>query len=138
MARSFDQEHVLVLYRSSARADAALRSICERGSRATVVVLARQETPRSGCCDTRSVLWNDLCRDMAREDLSRAVGVVGDRAGFEFRVLVAPDREVVSAVAREAHARGADKIVLADPRGAGLGRLELRRLRRGSAVQVST
>jgi hypothetical protein len=137
MARSSAQEHLLVLYRSSARADAALRSICGRGSRVTVVVLARQETPRSGCCDTRSVLWNDLCRDMAREDLSRALGVVGDRTAAEFRVLLAPDREAVSAVAREAQARGADEIVLADPRASGLGRLELRRLRRGSPVQVS-
>jgi hypothetical protein len=136
MGRSRDHDHVLVLYRSSDRADAALRSICERGSRVTVVVLARQEAPRSGCCDTRSLLWNDLCRDMAREDLSRASGAIDDAARVEFHVLLAPHRDAVSAVASEAIARGADEIVLADPHGSGLGRLELRRLRRWSAVPV--
>jgi hypothetical protein len=137
MAPSLQDEHVLVLYRPSDRADAALRSICERGSRVTVVVLARQEAQRSGCCDTRSVLWNDLTRDMAREDLSRALAAVDDRAHVDFHVLVAPDREAVSAVASEALARGADEIVLADPRATGLGPLERRRLRRHGAVPVS-
>ena len=37
----------------------------------------------------------------------------------------------------QALARGADEIVLADPRASGLGRLELRRLRRRSPVAVS-
>jgi len=37
----------------------------------------------------------------------------------------------------EALARGADEIVLADPRASGLGRLELRRLRRRSPVAIS-
>jgi hypothetical protein len=39
---------------------------------------------------------------------------------------------------REALAREADGIVLADARGSGLGRLERRRLRRNSAVPVNT
>jgi hypothetical protein len=137
MAQSLDREHVLVLYRSSERADAGLLSACERGARVTVVALARQESPRSGCCDTRSVLWNGVCRDLASEDLARAWGVVGERAGVEFHVLVAPGRDAARALASEALARGADEIVVADPRGAPLGRLERRQLRRWSAVPVS-
>jgi hypothetical protein len=74
---------------------------------------------------------------MAREDLSRALAAVDDRAHVDFHVLVAPDREAVSAVASEALARGADEIVLADPRATGLGPLERRRLRRHGAVPVS-
>jgi hypothetical protein len=57
--------------------------------------------------------------------------------GVEFEVLAAPDRKVVDAIAREALTRGADEIVLADPRGSGLGRLERRRLRRRSTIPVS-
>lgn len=129
-------QHVLVLYRSSDRADAKLRSISERGSRVTVVALARQESPRSGCCDTRSVLWNGVCRDLAHEDLARAWRVIGDRAAVDFHVLVTPAHDAVGALVTEALARGADEIVLADPRGSGLGRLERRRLRRRSAVPV--
>ena len=109
MDASARPRHTLLLYRSSERADDALRSMCSRalegGSLVTVVVLAREEDARNGCCDTRSVLWN-------------RVGKVAD------------------SVAREAVARGADEIVLSDPRGSGLGRLELRRLRRSSAVPV--
>ena len=137
MAEPSESEHVLVLYRSSDRADAALRSLCERASRVTVLVLARQEPEQSGCCDTRSTLWNGICRDLAQEQLSRAMAAVDDRATVGFHLLVAPDRDAVRALAREALAREADEIVLADPRGSGLGRLERRRLRRSSAVPVT-
>ena len=137
MARVLADEHVLVLYRSGDRADAALRSVCEGGARVTVVALARQESARSGCCDTRSTFWNGVCRDLAREELAKAWRTVGDRPGVEFHVLIAPGREAAQALASEALARGADEIVLADPRASGLGRLELRRLRRHSAVPVS-
>ena len=133
--------HTLVLYRSSDRADSALQAVCqharERASRVTVVVLARQEDPRSGCCDTRSVLWNQVCRDLANEDLARASRAVENQAGVHFVVLEAPDRKVVDAIAQEAFTRGADEIVLADPRASGLGRLEQRRLRRRRAVPIS-
>jgi hypothetical protein len=133
--------HTLVLYRAGDRADTALRSLCQRAndgeSRVTVVALARQESPRNGCCDTRSVLWNEVCRDLANEDLARASRAVGGQAGVEFDVLAAPDRGVVDALAREALTRGADEIVLADPRGSGLGGLERRRLRRRSPVPIS-
>lgn len=133
--------HTLVVYRSSDRADSALHSLCQRArdgaSRVTVVALARQEDPRNGCCDTRSVLWNRVCRDLANEDLARASRAVGNQAGVEFEVLAAPDRKVVDAIEREALSRGADEIVLADPRGSGLGGLERRRLRRRSVTPVS-
>ena len=65
----FGAAHTLVLYRPSARADVTLRSLCQRAregaTRVTVVVLARQEAQQKGCCDTRSVLWNDLSRQLA-------------------------------------------------------------------------
>jgi hypothetical protein len=133
--------HTLVLYRSGDRADTALRSLCERArggeARVTVVALARQEFPRNGCCDTRSVLWNEVCRGLANEDLARASRAVGNQPGVEFDVLAAPDRRLVDAIVSEALTRGADEIVLADPRASGLGRLERRRLRRRSAVPLS-
>lgn len=140
MATPLGGKHTLVLYRSSDRADTALRSLCQRtsdgASRVTVVALARREDARNGCCDTRSVLWNEVCRDLANEDLSRALQAVGNQAGVEFEVLTAPDRKVVDAIAREAIARGADEIVLADPRGSGLGGFERRRLRRHSTIPI--
>jgi hypothetical protein len=137
MAIAAGGSHTLVLYRSSDRADIALRSLCGGASRVTVVAVARQETPPKGCCDTRSVLWNEVCRDLAAEDLSKASHAVENQTGVEFAVLPAPDRKVVDAIAQEALTRGVDEIVLADPRGSGLGRLERRRLRRESPVPVS-
>ena len=65
-----------------------------------------------------------------------AVQAFDGREGVAFHVLLAPDSEVVEAIAREAVERGADEIVLADPRGSGLGRLERRRLSQSSAVPV--
>ena len=130
------REHALVLYRASATADAALQSLSESDARMTVVVLAREETQRKGCCDTRSVLWNRICRDLAREDLSRAAHAVSDRSRVEFQVLGAPASDPASAIASEAARCGADEIILADPRASGLGRIERRRLKRRSAVPV--
>ncbi|HEX6651778.1 MAG TPA: hypothetical protein VF072_03475 [Thermoleophilaceae bacterium] len=124
------REHALVLYRASATADATLKSLSAREARMTVVVLAREEAPRNGCCDTRAVLWNRICRDLAREDLSRAVDAIGGRKRVEFQVLGAPASDPTGAIAREAVRCGADEIILADPRGSGLGRMERRRLRR--------
>ena len=133
--------HTLVLYRSSARADEALRSLClaagESGSRVTVLALAVEERPANRCCDMRSVFWNAVCHERALDDLTRAARALDERAEVDFGVLVAPGHRVVSALAGEALARGADEIVLADPRRSGLGRLERRRLRRRSPVPVS-
>jgi hypothetical protein len=133
--------HSLVLYRPSARADDALRRRCldarEHGRRVTVLALAAEERPHSGCCDTRSVLWNRICRDLAGEHLRRAALLVDRNPDVDFGVLVARTGRAGETLANEALARGADEIVVADPRASGLGRLELRRLRRSSPVPVS-
>ena len=102
-----------------------------------MLALAAQERPSSRCCDMRSVLWNQVCRELARDDLMRAAQAVDGQTGVDLDVLVAPGRQVVSALTREALARGADEIVLVDPPRSGLGRLERRRLRRRSPVPVS-
>jgi hypothetical protein len=130
-----------VVYRPSARADDTLRSLCavarEHGDRITVLAVAAEERESSGCCDTRSVLWNQVCRDFARDHLARAAQVVGPHAEVEFDMLAARPGRAVDTLTREASARGADEIVLADPRASGLSRFERRRLRRSSPVPVS-
>jgi hypothetical protein len=65
-------------------------------------------------------------------------GVDTEKMFATLDVLAAPDREVVDAVPREARTRGADEIVLADPRGSGLGGRERRQLRRRSAIPVAS
>src|SRR3954452_12403402 len=60
----------------NAFADAAARPVRDRArdaaSRVTVLVLPTQEPTQSGGCDTRSVLWTEVCRDLANEDLFKA------------------------------------------------------------------
>ncbi len=133
--------HTLVVYRPSARADETLEDLCttarEDGGRVTVLALAAEERAANGCCDTRSVLWNGVCRDFARDHLVRAARVMGPHADVDFGVLPARVGHAVETLAREATARGADEIVLADPRACGLTRFERRRLRRSSPVPVS-
>jgi hypothetical protein len=133
--------HTLVLYRAVRRADAALRRLAQaadqRGGRETVLSLARPEPESSGCCDTRSVLWNGICRELASEDLALAALAVDGSQAVELDTPVCSDRHVAEAVTGEALARGADEIVLADPRSSGLGSLEKRHLRRRSPVPVS-
>jgi hypothetical protein len=139
MATSNTRVHTLVVYGASDRADAALhrlaRTAVERGDRVTVLSLAAQEKVSRGCCDLRSGLWNEICRDLARDDLARAARAAG--AGVDCGVLAFADLRAADAVLREAQARGADEIVLADPRVGGLGRLQRRRLRRLSPVPVT-
>lgn len=133
--------HTLVLYRPTERADAALHALSKaartRGSRVTVLALVPEERPSSHCCDTRSVLWNQICRDLARDDLARAALAVDGQAEVDFDMLVVRGRGAVDTLASEALALGADEIVLADPTASGLGPLERRRLRRRSPVPVS-
>jgi hypothetical protein len=133
--------HTLVVYRPSARADEALRGLSvaarDHGDQITVLALAAEERPSSRCCDTRSVLWNGVCRDFAHGHLARAAEVVGPHAGVDFGVLAARVGRAVDTLAWEARARGADEIVLADPRASGLTRFERRRLRRSSPIPVS-
>ena len=156
--------HTLVIYRASGRADAELgelaRAVRERGGRLTVLALAVEEPVKRGCCDTRSVLWNRITREIAQKDLARARMVVEDAAeaeavdngaevevgvrvdggrdllDVEFGVLRHTGRRVSEAVEREALRRGADQVVLADPGSCGLSRREQRRLR-ASALATS-
>src|SRR5215212_8089660 len=126
--------HTLVIYRPSKRADVVLRTLAQtRGGRVTVLSLAPQEPASKGCCDTRSVLWNCLCRDLAHEHLTRALAAVDGQRVIEVAVL---DHEGRRAVEAEARRLDATRIVLADPRVCGLGRRELRRLRASSPVPV--
>jgi hypothetical protein len=132
--------HTLVVYGPSARADAALRRLAEttseRGGRLTAVRLVAQESEAQGCCDTRSVLWNEICRDLAREDLARARLAVEGHEGVQLDVVLFSGRRPDQAVVREALARGADEVVLADHRVTPLGRLARRRLRLTSPMPV--
>jgi hypothetical protein len=125
-------DHTLVIYRASVRADAALgelaRAARERGGRLTVLALAVEEPTDRGCCDTRSVLWNGIQRELAENDLMRARLAVGDAAEVELDVLVHTGRRVPEAIRRDAQRRGVDEIVLADPGSCGLSRRERRRL----------
>jgi hypothetical protein len=135
--------HTLVVYRPSARADRALLGLCEaareQGGRVTVLALAAEERPSRHCCDTRSVLWNRVCRDFARDHLKRAAHVVGADPNVDFGVLSARVGRAVDTLTDEASARGADDIVLADPRASGLTRRERRQLgRRWHDTQVGS
>lgn len=135
-----EESHTLVVYGPSARADAALRQLTEasseRGGRVTAVRLVAQESEAQGCCDTRSVLWNGICRDLAREDLLRARLAVEGHERVHLEVVLFSGRRPDEVVVREALARDADEVVLADPRSTPLGRLARRRLRRTSPVPV--
>jgi hypothetical protein len=82
-------------------------------------------------------MWNRMCRDLAGEHLTRAAQLVDRHPGVDFAVLVARVGRADEGLAAEALARGADEIVLADPRASGLGWLELRRLRRRGPVAVN-
>jgi hypothetical protein len=135
------QAHTLVVYGPSARGDACLREAARiarrRGGRVSVVTLAAVEPERSRCCDTRSVMWNGIQRELARSELARARLAVDDDAEVALEVLGYPGVSASDAIAGRAAELGAESIVLADPRAAGLGRWSLRRLRRRSAVPVS-
>jgi hypothetical protein len=102
----------------------------------TAVRLVAQEPEVQGCCDTRSVLWNEICRDLAREDLSRARLAVEGHEGVQLEFVLFSGRRPEQVVVREAVAREADEVLLADPRVTPLGRLARRRLRRTSPVPV--
>ena len=133
--------HTLVIYRPSPRADAALRALAEAtvadGGRVTVLSLVVQEPEKNGCCDTRSVMWNDVLRGIAHEDLARARMAVEDHPVVALEVVAFSGRRAADVVIREAVARNADAIMLADARTGRIGVVERRRLRRKSPVPVS-
>ena len=134
--------HRLLVYGPTERADAALREAGRRareeGDRLTVISLVREEpTSRPRCCDTRSRLWNEICRELAGRDLTRAWMVLDGDDEVRLDTITTPGWHPADVLAKEALARGADEIVLADPGASGLGRLERRRLRRRSPLPVS-
>ena len=142
MTRRLSGGHTLVVYRAGERADAALaelaRATRETEGRLTVVALAPQEPVARGCCDTRSVLWNAVRRELAQEDLARARLALDGARNVDLERVEHPVRRSVEAVVGEAERRGASEIVMADPARCGLGRRDRRRLRRLSQIPVVT
>ena len=140
MTRPPSGGHTLVVYRAGERADATLAELARAArateGRLTVVALAPQEEIRRGCCDTRSVMWNAVRRELALEDLARARLTLGGVRNVDLEVVEHAGRRSVNAVVGEAERRGASEIVVADPARCGLGRRERRRLRRSSPVPV--
>jgi len=122
-----------VIYAATPRGDAVLRDLTRIGTPLTVVSLARVEPTNRPCCDTRSVFWNGVQRELAEAELARA-RLTAEEATLA--VLPVPVLRTVEAIVRRAAALGAERIVLADARGSGLGRRAVRRLRRRSAVPV--
>jgi hypothetical protein len=135
------QETTLVVYGGSARGDASLREAARvtrrRGGRLSVVALAAVEPEHARCCDMRSVLWNGVQRELAESELAKARLAVDDDATVALTVLGYLGLGAADAIAGHAAELGAERIVLADARAAGLGRWAQRRLRRRSAVPVS-
>ena len=133
--------HKLVLYGHSKRGDARLREAAalarEYGDRLTVLTLALQEPVTFPVkCDTRRGLWNQILREVAQDELTRAYMAVDADDDVVLDMLVCQDRHPADALAAEAVTRDADEIVLADPWYGGLRRRERRRLRRRSPVPV--
>jgi hypothetical protein len=135
------QAHTVVVYGASARGDAALREAARvtrsHGGRLSVVALASIEPEHARCCDLRSAMWNGIQRELAASQLAQARLAVDDDASVDLRVLGYLGLGAPRAIAGHAADLAAERIVLADPRAAGLGRLALRRLRRLSAVPVA-
>jgi hypothetical protein len=134
------QGHTLLVYGGSPRGDASLRDAARgarrRGGRLSVVALAPVEPEHSRCCGMRSVMWNGIQLELAESELSRARLAVEDDAAVDLHVLGYLGLGAPDAIASRAAAPGAERIVLADARAAGLGRLARRRLRRRSEVPV--
>ncbi len=111
--------HVLVAYEPSRSGEDAVRRAAElaaeSGARLTVVTVAVSEPTDRKCCDTRSVYWNGVLRELARDELSRAVVAVGSDADAEFRVI--SGRSVPSAIAEEAERCEADVVIVGRERG---------------------
>jgi hypothetical protein len=134
--------HTLVLYGHSPRAEENLRAAAqwarEHGDRLTVLALAQQEKATFPVkCDIRRGLWNQILRELAQEDLTRAYMAVEGSEDVELDVLLCSGAHPSDALTAEALTSGADEIVLADPSYSGLRRRERRRLRRRSPVPVT-
>lgn len=133
--------HTLAVYGASSRGEAVLHEIAglarAHGTRLTVVSVVHQESGMVRCCGLHSDLWNEICRELGQADLERAFVAVDGDERVELDVVITAGRHAADALVEEARARGADEIILADPRASGLGMLERRRLRRRSPVPVS-
>jgi hypothetical protein len=127
----------LVVYAAGERGDSALREAVRAGGKLTVVALAAVERSDRQCCDTRSVYWNGVQRELAMSALARARLVVEGVDGVTLDVLGYDVLRPVDAIVRHAAAVGADHIVLTDARASGLGRLAIRRLRRRTDLPVA-
>jgi len=112
-------EHILVLCEDSLRGAAAIQQAAELAARAdarlTVVAVAVTEPEDTGCCDTRSVYWNGVVRELAARDLDRARSLIGADAVAEFKLVM--ERSVAGALALEAQRSRADMIVVPAARG---------------------
>jgi hypothetical protein len=102
----------------------------------TVLALAYEEPVRVRCCNFQPALWNEVQREYATAELTRARLAVDDES-VELTVLPYAGANGAEAVARRAAGFGAERIVVPG-RATGLGRRALRGLRRRSAVPVST
>jgi nucleotide-binding universal stress UspA family protein len=111
--------HILVLCENSRRGARALQwaagEAAQTNARLTVVAVAVTEPENAGCCDTRSVYWNGVVRQLATQDLDRARSLVGAGAAADFKLLT--ERSVLAGMALEAQRSGADMVVLPSDRG---------------------
>ena len=132
--------HTLAVYGPSRRGDATLRKVArvarERGARLTIVSVVHQESGTARCRGLQSALWNEICRELAQDDLMRAFMAVDGDERIELDVVIHTGRHAADAVVADARTRGADEIILVDPHTSGLGMLERDRLRRRSPVPV--
>ena len=108
-----------------------------KGTRLSVVALAPVEPENARCCGVSSVYWNGVQRELAESELARARLVVEDDDAVDLTVLGHAGLGAAAAIAGRATDLGAERIVLADPQAAGLGRWARRRLRRLSPLPVS-
>lgn len=123
--------HVIVLYRHSTGANAALTAASalarDAGARLTVLTVALVESVDRPCCDIRSSYWNQVLQAQAADELETATEVLGHEPGVQFAIV--RGSSVPNVLAREAAERGGDLIVV--PRGSSPRlRLRTRRLRR--------
>ena len=99
--------------------------------------MREEPTGAPRCCSIQSGLWNEICNELARRDLTRAWMTLDGDDSVRLDTIASAGWHPADTLAAEALARGADEIVLADPGACGLGRLERRRLRRRSPLPVS-
>ena len=124
-------KHVLVCYRASRRADAALLAAAKlaENANARLTVLLTTARPAKGpeCCGINDGKWNELVGDALDDELSRAAEVVEAELP-KLRSFGSKRRRSPESVGDYARRKGCDLIVLPRaglrPRGALGGRTE--------------